>query len=380
MNKRFLLQLLPILMTFFAMGFVDLAGTATNYLKADFNLSDTLANSFASMVFFWFLICSVPSGMLMNKIGRRKTVLLSLYLTLLALVMPLFKYNLPIMLVSLSLLGIGNAIMQVSLNPLLSNITPPSKLSSALTLGQFIKAIAAFIGPIAAAACALHFGNWVLLMGFFAIEGVIALLWLRKTEIHEQATDKASSFKECFGLLKNWSVLLCFLGIMCHVGIDVGTNVSAPKIVMEKLQIPLSQAGFATSVYFIFRTFGSLSGVAILAKFNARSFFGLSVLFLLIGMAGLIPAETKWQLFGCLALIGFGNANIFPVVFAQAMRIRPDKKNEISGLMIMGICGGALFPTIMGGVTDIIGSQVGAVAVMLCCIFYLLGFCKNIKS
>lgn len=380
MNKRFLLQLIPILFAFFAMGFVDLAGIAANYLKEDFSLSDTIANSFTSMVFFWFLLCSVPAGMLMNKIGRRKTVLISLYITLLALILPLCRYNLPIMLLSLSLLGIGNAIMQVSLNPLLSNITPPSKLSSALTLGQFVKAIAAFSAPIIAAACARHFGSWTILMAFFAAEGLLALVLLSYDKIHEQNPDKASSFRDCFALLAEKPVFWCFFGIMCHVGIDVGTNVSAPKIIMEQLQLPLSQAGYATSVYFMFRTLSCLVGVAILAKFSQRRFFTLSVAIMLIGMAALPLAESLTQAYICLALIGFGNANIFPVIFAQVMRMKPDRKNELSGLMIMGICGGALFPAIMGGVSDLSGSQTGAIAVMLACILFLLAFSPKIRA
>lgn len=380
MNKRFLRQLMPILFTFFAMGFVDLAGITANYLKADFKLSDTAANSFTSMVFFWFLTCSVPAGMLMNKIGRRKTVLVSLYITLLALILPLCRYDLPVMFVSLSLLGIGNAIMQVSLNPLLSNITSPSKLPSALTLGQFIKAIAAFSAPIIAAACTRYLGSWIFLMAFFAAAGVWALILLSRDKIHEQSPDKVSSFKDCFSLLVEKSVFWGFLGIMCHVGIDVGTNVSAPKIIMEQLSLPLAQAGYATSIYFMCRTLGNLAGVVILAKFSQRRFFTLSVIIMLAGMFCLPLTETLTTAYVCLAFIGFGNANIFPIIFAQIMRIKPDRKNELSGLMITGVCGGALFPAIMGGASDLSGTQTSAIGVMLACIIFLLAFSPKIKS
>ena len=159
-KNRILLKLIPIMLTFFAMGFIDLVGIATNYVKADFSLSDSVANLFSSMVFFWFLICSVPTGMLMNKIGRRKTVLISLVLTLAAMILPLTDYNLPLMLLTFSLLGIGNAMMQVSLNPLLSNIVSPQQLSAALTFGQFVKAVAALSAPMIAGWFAVHNGNW----------------------------------------------------------------------------------------------------------------------------------------------------------------------------------------------------------------------------
>ena len=136
---------------FFAMGFVDLVGIASNYVKADLNLSDSAANVFPSLVFFWFLIFAVPTGMLMNKIGRKKTVLVSLVITVASLLLPLFGNSYELMLISFSLLGIGNAFMQTSLNPLISNIISGDRFAATLTFGQFVKAIASFMAPIIAA-------------------------------------------------------------------------------------------------------------------------------------------------------------------------------------------------------------------------------------
>lgn len=380
-KKHPMLMLLPIMLAFFAMGFVDLVGIATNYVKADFNLSDSVANLFTSMVFFWFLICSVPTGMLMNKIGRRRTVIISLIITSIALIVPLADYNLPLMLIAFSLLGIGNAIMQVSLNPLLSNIISPQRLSSALTFGQFVKAIASFIAPIIAAWAALHFGNWRLLFAIFLIEGIIAVIALGFEKIkEEEITGKASTFKECFSLLKDTTVLLCFIGIMCHVGIDVGTNVSAPRILMDKLGIALDAAGYATSVYFLFRTLGCLLGAYILAKYSTHRFFALSITFLALGMIGLWYFDSKTMLYISIAVIGFSNANLFPIMFSQAILHMPHKKNEISGLMIMGIFGGTVFPLAMGIASDLVGSQTGAIFVMGLGIAYLMAIINKIKN
>lgn len=142
-----LAKLFPVMLCFFAMGFVDLVGIASNYVKADLNLTDSQANIFPSLVFFWFLIFSVPTGMLMNRIGRKKTVLLSLVITFASLLLPVFGDGYVLMLLSFSLLGIGNALMQTSLNPLLSNIVSGERLASTLTFGQFVKAIASFLAP-----------------------------------------------------------------------------------------------------------------------------------------------------------------------------------------------------------------------------------------
>ena len=137
-NSNSLAKLLPMMLCFFAMGFVDLVGIASNYVKADLNLTDSQANIFPSLVFFWFLIFSVPTGMLMNRIGRKKTVLLSLAVTFASLLLPVFGDGYALMLISFSLLGIGNALMQTSLNPLLSNVVSGERLASSLTFGQFV--------------------------------------------------------------------------------------------------------------------------------------------------------------------------------------------------------------------------------------------------
>lgn len=374
------LKLAPIMLAFFVMGFVDLVGTATNYVKDDLNLSDTMANIFPSMVFFWFLICSVPTGMLMNRIGRRKTVILSLAMTTVSLLVPTISYSFSGMLLSFSLLGIGNALMQVSLNPLLSNVVSGNRLASSLTFGQFVKAIASFIAPLIASWGALQFGNWRILFPVFMVVAVLAVFFLGITPIDEK-DEKAenSTFAQCFALLGNKLILFSFLGIMCHVGIDVGTNVTAPKILIERLGMPINDAVYATGVYFLFRTIGCFSGTFILARFSSKAFFRISAICMLLGMGGLCFLDTKTAIYACVALIGFGNSNIFPIIFSGALLHKPLKKNEVSGLMIMGLIGGTLFPLVMGIVSDAVKAQIGAVSVMTIGVLYLLYFTKEIR-
>ena len=374
-------KLVPVMLAFFAMGFVDSVGTATNYVKESFNLSNTIANLCPSMVFFWFLVCSVPTGMLMNKIGRRKTVLISLGVTLAALVLPLIAYSFAVMMIAFALLGIGNALMQVSLNPLVSNIVNGDKLASTMTFGQFVKAIASFIAPILAAWFVAKFNNWTLMYGVFAVEALLALMLLGKENIkEEEISGRPSTFKECLSLLTDGTILLCFIGIMCHVGIDVGTNTAAPQILIDRLGWTLDKAIYATSVYFIFRTIGCFSGSFLLAKFPAKMVFGVSVIFMLTAMCGLFVSSSQMAIYTCIALIGLGNSNIFPIIFSQALLHMPTKKNEVSGLMIMGLFGGTVFPILMGWMSDMLGSQTGSVAVMTVGVLYLLMLVGKIKK
>lgn len=377
-------KLVPVMLCFFAMGFVDLVGIASNYVKADLGLTDSQANIFPSLVFFWFLIFSVPTGMLMNRIGRKKTVLLSLIVTFASLLLPIFGDGYTLMLCSFSLLGIGNALMQTSLNPLLSNIISGDKLASSLTFGQFVKAIASFLAPYIAMWGATQamptFGlGWRVLFPIYMVIAIIAILWLSTTPIEEEQPDKASGFVDCFKLLVSPFILLCFIGIMCHVGIDVGTNTTAPKILMERLGMTLDEASFATSLYFIFRTIGCFSGSIILSKVSSRLFFLISVLCMLAAMAGLLVSDVEAVIYVSIALIGFGNSNVFSIIFSQALLSLPEKKNEISGLMIMGLFGGTVFPLFMGFASDAVG-QDGAVAVMAVGVIYLLIYTMKLKK
>ena len=377
-------RLIPVMLCFFAMGFVDLVGIASNYVKADLALTDAQANIFPSLVFFWFLIFSVPTGMLMNRIGRKRTVLLSLAVTAVSLMLPLFGDGYGLILCSFSLLGIGNALMQTSLNPLLSNIISGDKLASSLTFGQFVKAIASFLAPYIAMWGATQtmptFGlGWRVLFPVYMVVAIIAIVWLSSTPIDEEKPDKASGLVNCLKLLGTPFILLCFIGIMCHVGIDVGTNTTAPKLLMERVGLTLEEAGFATSLYFIFRTAGCLLGTFILQHLSARRFLAVSVVCMLVAMVGLLVSEAHYVIYVCIALIGFGNSNVFPIIFAQALTMVPDKKNEVSGLMIMGLFGGTVFPLLMGVASDAVG-QNGAVAVMSVGVIYLIIYTLRLKK
>ena len=399
MAKSNKLAFVSVMFCFFAMGFVDLVGIASNYVKDDLGLNNTIANIMPSLVFFWFLIFSVPTGVLMNKIGRKKTVLLSLVVTVVSLLLPIFTENLAVALIAFSLLGIGNALMQTSLNPLVSSLVR-GHLASTLTFGQFIKAIASLMAPYIAMWGATHaipdLGmGWRVLFPIYMTIGVVASLLLAGTPIDEETHDVETvaerksvvrDYVDTFRLLGNSYVLLCFFGIMCHVGIDVGTNTTAPKLLQQYARMTLNDAAFATSLYFIFRTIGCLTGSYFLRVFKTRTFFIISVSLMAASMICMMagaanagnPATAKVLLYIGIAFVGYGNSNVFSMILSQAMLYMPEKKNAISGLMIMGLFGGTVFPLLMGFASDVIG-QVGAVAVMTVGVVYLFTFKNKVR-
>ena len=378
-------SLISVMLAFFTMGFVDLVGIASNYIKADLHLSDAVANTLPSLVFFWFLVFAVPTGILMNRIGRRRTVLISIAVTLLSLLLAIVASNFALMLCAFSLLGIGNALMQTSLNPLVATVVKGGNLASTLTFGQFVKAIASFLAPYiavwGATAQIPSFGmGWKMLFPIYAAIGLAALLLLGSTPIEEErAEQQGAGFRDCVGLLRRPLIALSFIGIICHVGIDVGTNAMAPKLLMERLGIGLDEAAFSSSLYFAFRTLGCLSGSMLLRIVSGRTFFALSVVMMLLAMAGMAWGEAPAVLYIAIALVGYGNSNIFPMIFAEALRSDAEHGNEVSGLMVMGLAGGALFPIFMGFASDAVG-QIGAVAVMAIGVGYLFTYIRRISK
>ena len=381
-NKK--IFLIPVMLCFFCMGFVDLVGIASNYVKEDLGLTDSVANVFPSLVFFWFLIFSVPTGMLMNRIGRKNTVLLSMVITVVSLAIPLIGNSFAFMLIAFSLLGIGNALMQTSINPLAMLIIGDKNLASTLTFGQFVKAIASFLAPYLAMWGATGLlpslgYDWRVLFLVYFVTGILSCLLLWATPIQEERSKgKTSSFADCLRLLKEPVVLLSFFGIMCHVGIDVGTNTTAPKLLMERLGMSLNEAAFATSLYFIFRTICALTGSLFLRIMKTRWFFIISVVLMALSMAGMFFGTEQWELYCAIALVGYGNSNVFSMAFSEALLNVPGKQNEVSGLMIMGLFGGTVFPLVMGLCSDAVG-QAGAVAVMTVGVVYLFSYIPQIK-
>jgi len=373
-------KVLPVLLGFFVMGFVDLVGIATNYVKQDFMLSDTLANLLPMTLFLWFAVLSVPTGLMMNKLGRKNTVILSMVITFLAMLIPLISYTFPMMLVAFGLLGIGNTIIQVSLNPLLTNVVRGDRLTSSLTLGQFIKAIASFLGPILAAVAAGSFGSWKFIFVIFAVVTVLSAIFLIVTPIHEEPVNHAgSSFASSFGLLKDKVILMLFLAIVFVVGVDVGLNTTIPKFLMERCDILLEKAGMGTSLYFIARTVGAFAGAILLVKLSGRKFFIVSMFIAIPALLVMLFIGNLWAILSMIFILGLTVANVFSIIFAAALRRIPERANEISGLLIMGVAGGAVIPLIMGIASDSLG-QTGGMAVLLIALGYLLFSAFKLKE
>ena len=363
----------PVLATFFVMGFCDVVGIATSYLKQDFALSESLAGFIPSMVFIWFLFLSVPAAILMNRIGRKAMVQVSNAVTFVGMLIPFFSYTFVSAMVAFILLGIGNTLLQVSLNPLLTNVVKGERLTSCLTGGQVVKAVSSFCAPFLALAATAAFGNWKYLFTIYAAITLLSFLLLEVTEIPKEAeSGKATSLKEAFGLLGDKTVLLFFLGIFFIVGVDVGTNTVSTKLLIERCGIDVDKASLGASVYFICRTIGAFLGTFLLARMDDIKYLKINLFLAVASMAFLFFVRPAWAILAGIGGIGFFCSSVFSVLFSQALKARPEKANEISGFMITGVCGGAVIPPLMGLATEWVGNQRGSLLVITLCLAYLV--------
>lgn len=379
------LAVLPVMFGFFIMGFVDIVGIATNYVKADFaGMDDKVASLISLSCFLWFLILSIPTGMLMNRIGRKKTVLLSFAVTAVAMLIPILKYDFVCILVAFAMLGVGNTILQVALNPLVSSVVSSDKLTGTLTLGQFTKAVSSFLGPILAAMFAGSAFGWKAVFPTYSIITFLAMVWLALSPIQEQMVERSEiSFGRTFSLLKDKYIVLFFVGILVLVGVDVGMGITFPKLLQERCSLPLEKAGLGNSVYFFARTMGAFLGGLILMKYPAGKFFTASSLVALAALVGLIFSKNLVTVLVFVALFGLGYANLFSIIFSISMLKVPQKTNEVSALLIVGVCGGAIIPPVLGVVTDSFGTQGAAlVALTLAWLFMvvLIPFINKVKT
>ena len=378
----------PVLFSFFIMGFCDIIGKASDYIKTDFNLSDSITGFLPAMVFIWFLFLSVPTGALMNKIGRKNTVMLSMSITVLGMMLPLLNYSFYSCLVAFALIGVGNAIIQVSLNPLISNMVDSNRMSSALSAGQVIKTISSLFGPYILSLAYMQYAQkWYYALPMLGVLTILTMLWLYFTNMPKEKTSTQSvSFKSVFVLLSNSTIRLLFFGVLFLVGLDVGVNYIGSKLLIGRCAADTTTS-LAQVVFFASKLLGTFVGAFLLTKINDRNYFKMSALVAFLSVLALLfVAHNEFLIISLVGLVGFSSACFFPIIYTQAVKLMPDKTNEISGLMITGVSGGALIPPVMGvftTMTDSFGllSQTGGLLALLLCLVYLLylAFIKTAK-
>jgi len=375
-NKLKYSHLLPVLMSFMVMSFVDLVGIGVDRISKDMALSATMGQLIPSAAFLWFLLLSVPTGILQARIGKRHMLNIGMGITALGMFLPFFTDSFGMVLVGFSLLGIGNTIVQVSANPLLVDVVTGQKVSSFMSFSQFIKAVGSMMGAPLAALFAIQFGNWELIFLVFGIVSILSALWLGSVKIPERGQEgqegQKVTFSSAFKLLGNGFILLMVLSIFVVVGIDVGFNSNSGQFLIKHFGIESTAAESGRSIYFFGRMLGTFLGAILLTKLSPKKFFIWTTVLGIVALLVILLSKEHYMAWILVFVIGLAVANIWPLVFSITIEKFPDRANEVSGLMMMAICGGAVIPLLMGWITDMSGTITG-MAVLIACMVYLLG-------
>lgn len=383
MKNKAIVSVGAVLVSFFIQGFCDIVGISSEYAREAFGWSNTMAGFLPSMVFVWFLFFSVPVGIKMNSWGRKNTVLVGMGVTIVGMFIPLLQASWAC-LAGYAMLGIGNAILQVSQNSLLKNIIADDrKLTSAVTAGQVVKALSSFSGPFIILFAINFLGggdpdNWYLVFPVLGAITLLSALWLYVAPIRREEQQPSDvTVGATFSLLRDKTILVLFFGIFFAVAIDVGTNFVSSKLMIERYGWDIAEAGTAPQIYFVCRTIGAFLGVFLMTKISATLYFRCNIIVCILVLATLALVRLpEAGTLGLIGAVGFLCSCLFPIIFARAVQTKPEKANLISGLLITAVAGGGAATPLIGLATDIFECISAGICVLILCALYLF-YCSR---
>lgn len=380
-SRTNLTALLPVMAGFFIMAFVDLVGLASNYVKQDFMMNDTVANLISVACYIWFLVFPVPTAMMMNRFGRRKVVIAGYIITAVALLIPLaMPKSFAAVLVAFALIGIGNTVLQVAMNPLVQQVVAPEKLTGSLTIGQFVKAAASLLGPILFPAFAGAALGWRTTFLVYSVLCILASVWLGAVKIKEEGSVANPSFGDTFKLFKDRTIFVFFLGILALVGADVGMAFTLPRVLQERFALSLDDASRYLTIYYLSKTAAAFAGGILLMKIKEDVFYIVSGIIALAGLALMVFAPSLALEITGLVVFGIGMANLFSIIFSLSLKHKADSSNEVSALLIMGVAGGGVVTPVLGILTDAFHTQTAALISIVAVWVFTLAISPLVKK
>ena len=382
-------MLLPMLFGFFVMGFGDIIGTVMNQVTSECAAdAKTISWMMPIFAYCWFLVISIPTGVLCGRLGRKNAVLISFAVTIVAMFVPLAASaeRWWLYVVAFALIGIGNTVMQAALPALMSNIVEKDKITARISLGQFVKAICASLTPVAVYLTATALGNWKLLFPLYGGLTIVETLWLWLTGIPDERKDAGretgdakapTTFASCFAMLKHPYVLAMTVGIFFSVGADVGFSVAIPEYLKNVFKVDKDTAGMGPTVYFVAKTCAAFLGAIVFAKISAAKCFPWCMGLGILATAAILFVGSPFAFLACIFVVALMTANSFGMCMGLAINKVPEKANEITALMVMAIIGGGIASALLGPMQAAFGPA-GIVSVLIACIGYL--FALGLKA
>jgi fucose permease len=375
----------PIFLVFVAMGFGDVVGPLVGLAKDTFQISYTMAQLIPFSGYIMFGVLSVPMGIYQDKKGKKPVLILGLAVALIGLILPMLNgmygktvifnpgeyFSFYVLLLSILLLCAGATILQVVGNPVMRDVSPEGKYSKNLSLAQSVKAIGSSLGFLLPPFVAMAFGgDWSILFPVYAILVLITLFFVSYLKISEYKNpdSKPATIKSCLSLLSNNYVLLMVMAIFLYVGAEISMSSGVPILLKVNFGLKGFSLWVSWAIFFLPILSGRFVGSMILNRMPAKKFFIATVILSIIGVL-LMFIQNEFLAFGGVILVGLGFANIFPLVFSITIDHTPERSNELSGLMITAIAGGAIIPLIMGKVADLTNILTSFIVPLICLLY-----------
>ncbi|MCX6326540.1 MAG: MFS transporter [Bacteroidia bacterium] len=384
MNKK----ALPIYLVFLCMGMIDAVGPMVSLAKESFKISITMATLLPLLGYIMYGLLSVPVGLLQDKKGKKYILNLGLTIASLGLLIPILSgmYGKMVVngdsmiqfykiLAAILLLGAGGSILQVAGNPFMRDVSEEGHYSKNLSLAQSFITIGSSMGFLLPPVMLYAFGfDWSIIFPMYSCIAIISLLWLSSLKIVEKKSsdDHHASFKSCFRLLNNQYVFLMVLGVFIYCGVEICMSSHVPLLLKDRYGISVEKMGLliSWSLFYFPILVGRFLGSIIMSHIAPKRLLLITGLTALSGILLIFCNSFILTLTGVF-LVGLGFANIFPLLFSITIESMPEYTNELSGLMVSSIAGGAIIPPIMGIVADNT-SILFAFIVPLVCISYLI--------
>ncbi len=369
-NKVDIRVLAPVLAGFFISGFCDIVAPITGYIAEQFPASPSAVNFLPTMVFLWFLVLSAPVAAMMNRIGRKRMTMAGYAFTFAGLITPYLGgsgASLAWYFAGFCILGLGNTIVQVTVNPLLAAAVPAEKITSYLTVGQIVRNISILMLTPVMALLVAATGSWRLLLPIYGLVTVLGGIWLQMTPIKEEPHHSAASgFGEMLHLLRNPRVLIPVFGIAAFLAADVGIGFLSVRLIDGPNPM------LTTSAFYASRIAGTILGAALLLRVSDLKYLAVNMAVALVLSIILIFTANEAAVYVSVALLGFSMACVFATFFATAAKAEPEHSNEVSGLVIMAVSAGAVSGPVCGAIIRHAGAPRWGMVYIALCIVYML--------
>jgi len=369
------LKTIPIFLAFFVMGVADAMGPMSDAVKNDYRLNNVVSTLLSFFVFIAFAVFSVPGGLLAARIGKKNLLLLGLGLNAIAVLIPtLYSPTYPILLGCIFTLGVGTTFLQVSGNPVMRDVSSAGRYSRNLSFAQGFKGIGStastyLVSMVATIAIFSSMGWRGAFPVFFALMA-ITFFTVLMLKVDETQVEEPPSIGSSARLLAEPTFFLAVLGIFLYVGSEVCMARFLLPVFKDIGVTEATASTFGPTMFFLLLTIGRILGGFVLTVMSPRVFFRVSALLGLLG-SGALMAGVEWLAIAGVIAAGLGFANIWPLLFSITVEEKPERANELSGLMCMAIAGGAIVPLLMGGLMDF-GFQAFAFVVPAASFAYLL--------